>query len=202
MNKTIEDTREIIRDKAEWILKKQKEYNSSISEILEPTFNKNSTLPYLGKNYPLIINMNEWRNALVFDSRKFIVDITSFRIDNEAKSLIRQLYEDWEMEMAYSILRTRVKEFSQRLNIVAPKIFLKKNLKSRWASLTRKKSINFNTNLIKAPQDVIDYIVLHEICHLKIKGHSHHYWDLVYRYMPNYQEKVNWLNINGKLMII
>jgi predicted metal-dependent hydrolase len=56
-------------------------------------------------------------------------------------------------------------------------------------------------HLIKAPQEVIDYIVLHEVCHLKIKGNSHHYWDLVYRYMPNYQEKINWLNVNGKVLI-
>jgi predicted metal-dependent hydrolase len=53
----------------------------------------------------------------------------------------------------------------------------------------------------KAPQDVIDYIVLHELCHLKIKGHSHHYWNLVYRYMPNYQDKIEWLSIIGRLLI-
>lgn len=48
----------------------------------------------------------------------------------------------------------------------------------------------------------IIYIILHEVCHLKIKGHSHHYWDLVYRYMPDYQDKIDWLKINGIMINI
>ena len=129
------------------------------------------------------------------------MNIPTYRIDDEAKSLIRQLYEEWEIGTAYPILKTRVEKFSQKLNADVSKIFLKRNLKSRWASLTREESINFNMNLIKAPQDVIDYIVLHEICHLKIKGHSHHYWDLVYRYMPDYQNKIDWLSVNGRMLV-
>lgn len=52
-----------------------------------------------------------------------------------------------------------------------------------------------------APEDVIDYIILHELCHLKIKEHCHHYWNLVRSYVPNYQEKIHWLNINGAVLI-
>ncbi|MFL6396409.1 MAG: M48 family metallopeptidase [Nitrososphaeraceae archaeon] len=55
--------------------------------------------------------------------------------------------------------------------------------------------------MAKAPQDVLDYIILHELCHLKIKEHSHHYWDYVRRYMPNYQEKIEWLKISGNHLI-
>ena len=47
-----------------------------------------------------------------------------------------------------------------------------------------------NVNLLKAPEDVVDYIILHELCHLKVKEHSHHYWDYVRRYIPNYQKKI------------
>ena len=43
---------------------------------------------------------------------------------------------------------------------------------------------------MKAPEDVIDYVVLHELCHLKIKEHSHHYWDMLHKFMPNYYDKV------------
>jgi predicted metal-dependent hydrolase len=201
LNKTIEDTRKIIRDKAKWILRKQKAIKSSIPEIIKPTFDKNSTLPYLGQNYPLIINTKHLRSALAFANGKFSVDITRSRIDDKARLLIRRLYEEWVIEMAYPISKTRVEKFSQKLSVVVPKIILKRNLKSRWASLTKKRSINFNMHLIKAPSDVIDYIVLHELCHLKIKEHSHHYWDLVYKYMPDYRDKIDWLNINGRMLV-
>lgn len=72
-----------------------------------------------------------------------------------------------------------------------------KSLRNRWGSLTSNGNINLNFNLLKAPEDVIDYIVLHELCHLKIKEHSHHYWNLVYKFMPNYHEKIEWLRVNG-----
>ena len=62
-------------------------------------------------------------------------------------------------------------------------------------------SINLNVNLLKAPEDVIDYIILHEICHLKIKEHSHHFWDLIYKFIPNYKDKIDWLNRNGNNLV-
>ena len=68
-------------------------------------------------------------------------------------------------------------------------------------SLTKSGVINLNLNLIKAPEDIIDYIILHELCHLKIKEHSHHYWDLVHRFMPNYKDKIEWLEVNGCKLI-
>jgi predicted metal-dependent hydrolase len=79
--------------------------------------------------------------------------------------------------MAQKILRSRVEIYAQKVGVNIQKIF-KNSLKSRWASLTKNGSIHFNVHLMRAPQDVVDYIVLHEVCHLKIKGHSHHYWDL------------------------
>lgn len=129
------------------------------------------------------------------------MDITSPKIYESARLQIKHLYEEWIVKTAYSILKPKVKTYAQKLGVDAPETLVKSNLKSRWASLTRKGSINFNLHLIKAPQEVIDYIALHEICHLKIKGHSYHYWDLVYRYMPNYQEKIDWLSVNGKWLI-
>jgi len=44
-------------------------------------------------------------------------------------------------------------------------------------------------------------IILHELCHPKIKEHSHHYWDLVQKYMPDYQEKIDWLKVNGTVLV-
>ena len=61
--------------------------------------------------------------------------------------------------------------------------------------------LNLNLNLAKAPEDVIDYIILHELCHLKIKEHSHHYWDQVRKFMPDYHDKIEWLNVNGSNLL-
>jgi len=76
-----------------------------------------------------------------------------------------------------------------------------KNLRNRWGSHTKSGAIHLNLNLIKAPEDVINYIILHELCHLKVKDHTHHYWDLLHRYMPSYYDKVKWLNVNGSNLL-
>ena len=100
------------------------------------------------------------------------------------------------IEKAQGIFEDKVEKYSKRIGVRVKRITIK-NLRNRWKSLTKSSIINLNVNMIKAPEDVIDYIIVYELCHLKIKEHSHHYWDLVHRFMPNYQDKIEWLKANG-----
>jgi len=74
-------------------------------------------------------------------------------------------------------------------------------MKGRWGGITKHAGINLNSNLIKAPEDVIDYIIIHELCHFKIKGHSHHFWELLKSYYPRYEDAVKWLDTNSSAMV-
>ena len=76
-----------------------------------------------------------------------------------------------------------------------------KYLRNRWGSLTKDEVINLNVNLLKAPEDIIEYVILHESCHLGIQEHSHHHWDMLHKYMPNYQDKIQWLIVNGSNLL-
>ena len=104
------------------------------------------------------------------------------------------------MEKAHTAFDENVKQYSIQLE-VQPRQVIIKNLKSRWGSATKDKVINLNVNLLKAPVDVIGYVVLHELCHLKIKAHSHHFWDLLRKFMPHYHDKINWLKVNEATLI-
>ena len=90
--------------------------------------------------------------------------------------------------------------YCAELCIKPPQVIIK-NLKNRWGSATKDNVINLNVNLLKAPEKVIEYIILHELCHLKIKEHSHHFWDMLHKFMPDYQVKVEWLRINGNRLV-
>jgi predicted metal-dependent hydrolase len=57
-----------------------------------------------------------------------------------------------------------------------------------------------NLNLVKAPDEVIDYVIL-RVCHFKIKGHSYKFWRLVFGYMPDYKQKMDWLEVNSKNLV-
>ena len=109
---------------------------------------------------------------------------------------IKKLYENWLIEKAQSLFEDKIEKYSKKLGVRVKRIAIK-DLRNRWESLTKTGVINFNVNLLKAPDDIINYIVLHELCHLRFKEHSHHYWDLVHRFMPNYQDKIEWLKVNG-----
>ena len=70
---------------------------------------------------------------------------------------------------------------------------------SKWGSCADDGSMNFSTRLLFAPQDVIDYVIIHELAHLVEMNHTNQYWDLVDHAMPDYLEKEHWLKVNGHL---
>lgn len=187
----------IVLDKADWILRKQKEYRETIPQIIKPSFVENSTLPYLGRNYPLIILKEQEKTNIDLVDERFIINIKSSK---GSSKLVKTLYENWLMDNAHHILKDKIEVYSHKLGVMTTRTSIK-SLKNRWGSLTKDGVINININLLKAPEDVIDYMILHELCHLKIKEHSHHYWDLVRIHMPNYQQKIEWLKVNGYNLI-
>jgi len=147
----------------------------------------------------LVIKKNKkLENRLQLINGEFVAIIKSFKNSNR---LIKKIYENWLSDKAQIILKEKVEECSQKTGLGIEKVNIK-NLRKRWGSVTKdKNSINLNANLLKAPDDVIDYIIIHELCHVKINDHSHHYWDLVRKYMPSYQEKIDWLNTNTSILV-
>ena len=97
-------------------------------------------------------------------------------------------------------LEKRAKKLASKIGIKPSKIVVK-SLKDRWGSATQKGVVTLNSNLVKAPKGVIDYIIIHELCHLKIRNHSFRYWNLVRKFMPNYLEKKDWLEKNSKRIL-
>jgi predicted metal-dependent hydrolase len=200
LDKPDQEIRNIVKDKANWILKKQKEYRDMSPEIIKPTFGESSTLPYLGRNYTLKIFNREARNSVSFADGQFTVNIWPSK--DITPQYVEKLYEHWLMKIARPVLKNKVESYLQKLGVTEPKKIILKKLKNRWGSIGKNgDTINLNVNLIKAPEDVLNYIVLHEICHLKIKEHSHHYWELLHKFMPDYEKKANWLNINGSNLL-
>lgn len=193
-----EEIEKIIRSKAEWILKKQQEYKRRPHQVIaRPTFKPDSTLPYLGKNYPLYVMGGRSQDRLRFVNGEFLLTAKS---KSPPEKVARKLYQEWLMKSAMPVMRESVKFYANRLG-VKPQGIAVKDLKGRWGSATRSGTINLNLNLLKAPQDVIDYIVLHELCHFEVKDHSHHFWDLLHKFMPSYERRIEWLRVNASSLL-
>lgn len=97
-------------------------------------------------------------------------------------------------------LQNRTKKLAAKIGVNPTKIVVKK-LKGRWGSSTKNGVINLNIALTKAPPKVVDYIIIHELCHLKVREHSKKYWSLVSKFMPNYNHQKQWLDSNQKFIL-
>lgn len=186
-SKSIQDIEYVVTHKAEWILKKIKENSGEKPEIKNPLYINNTTLPYLGKNILLKI-IKDKNEFLEFSNNKFIIHTN--------KKRIKTIYEEWLFSISTSIFNQFIEKYSILLN-VRPKKIMIKNLKSRWGSATYKGTINLNVHLIKAPPEVIEYIVLHEMGHLIERNHSNRFWKIIKHHMHDYKDKRKWLKING-----
>lgn len=94
----------------------------------------------------------------------------------------------------------RVNHYASKVGVFPHKINIK-NMRTRWGSASKDNVINLNEHLLKAPKGAIDYVILHEICHLKIRNHSHRFWELVQKFMPNYEENRKWLEMNSARIV-
>lgn len=97
-------------------------------------------------------------------------------------------------------LLKQVNSYAGKVGITPSKVNIKK-MRSRWGSASKNNVINLNEHLLKAPKGAIDYVILHEICHLKIRNHSHRFWELVQKFMPNYIENRKWLEVNSARIV-
>ena len=74
--------------------------------------------------------------------------------------------------------------------------------KTRWGSCTAKGNLNFNWRLVMAPEPVLDYVVIHELCHLRYMDHSEHFWNLVAEFCPAYKQYRKWLKEHGESLYL
>lgn len=92
-----------------------------------------------------------------------------------------------QREVARALIHQKLAEHNQHYKQKWEKVFIK-NLKSRWGSCSRKGNLNFHYRIAFLPESLLDYVIVHEICHLKVFNHSREFWDLVAERIPDHRE--------------
>ncbi len=103
-------------------------------------------------------------------------------------------------EEALAEIPPKVQEYAAVLGVSYGRITIR-NQKSRWGSCSAKGNLNFNCLLVKVPEDVRDYVIVHELCHRIEMNHSKKYWKLVESVLPDYRERRKWLKEKGSALI-
>jgi hypothetical protein len=180
------EIKKILNTKISWIFNKQLLLKERKSDI---KLKKNSFL-FLGKSIPFILKTDKNLEKIVYEKNQFVIysKHSSFK-------KIQQMYYDWLEEKYSTFINRKFDLYSKKLQ-VKPKGYKIKNLESKWGSVTDSGNISLNVHLLKTPRKMIDYVILHELVHLRIKGHGHNFWVYLEKFMPDYETRKNWLDVN------
>ena len=115
----------------------------------------------------------------------------------EDEEQVREALKRALSRRALERVRERLEYYAPRLGVTFNRVAIR-DQKSRWGSCSAKQNLNFNWKLIMAPPEVLDYVVIHELCHLIEFNHSPRFWRLVEGQMPEYECWKRWLKEHGR----
>ena len=193
-----EDVIEKVKSRAGWIVSKQYESKFINDTKIEREAVSGESYMYLGRNYSLDIRVDENIDniSVKLFQGKFVVNTYT-----KDEDLIKKAMENWYREKTLAKVKERVSYYSSYFNDEVTTVKVKEQ-KKRWASCTSKNELLFNWRCVMAPVFVLDYIVVHEMCHMEYKNHSKDFWNRVYAVMSDYEVRKLWLRNNGIKMDI
>lgn len=187
-----------VMDSWAWVLEQNEKTQDLRERFPQKKFESGEYFTVLGLEYCLKIEQIKARKPNVHvSSGSLVVELpeklasTPEIMRGSARSIVRNYYE----ELGKKILAERVLIYSQKLQLY-PQSVTYRCQKTRWGSCSPNGNISLNWRLVAAPLEVIDYVVIHELCHLQHHNHSRSFWKLVEKYSPRWKKIRRWLHEN------
>jgi predicted metal-dependent hydrolase len=180
-----DDIRQFVMEKEKWIKRKQAKVRKD--SIRPRAYVDGETFPYLGKDYPLQI-VSSQKPALVLNQ--------SFKLSKGALENAESEFVEWYKKQARDVFPARVSCYAEKHGFEVKKIRIS-SAHTRWGSCSSRGTLSFTWKLVLAPLEVLDYVVVHELCHLHELNHSRMYWALVEDILPDYKAHRDWLKKHG-----
>jgi predicted metal-dependent hydrolase len=190
----VEETfiRELLTKKSSWIGKQRQVLEQ---KTLRNALKNGSTLYFKGKALSLEVEISLKKPAVHLSDNHIYVNLYHTYNDGDLKALLLA----WYRQQATIDLKKRSSFWSNKLAVTIKKITLK-DQKTRWGSCSSLGNINYNWRIIMAPEETIDYLVIHEVAHCIFLDHSSDFWQLVEKHAPAYRSHKKWLKENGALL--
>ena len=186
------DPAKFLQDKKDWVLEKQKQMEDYWARIPEREFEEGETFPYLGESHELKISSEN-----CFD----VVEGQILIPEKKAEKLsIKEAIDELYRKKAREKVKEIIDQYSEKIDTDYDKLFIR-NQKTKWASCSSKNNLNFNWRLMMAPEKVLEYVVVHELLHLKEPNHSKSFWTQLGEIMPDYRERREWLKENSPELV-
>ncbi len=198
---TTEEVEEVIEKKKKWILDKVNGFKEEETPPRDKEFLSGEKLLFKGRRYLL---KTEQRNVkspeLRFKKGVFKLEHPSYRKEQQRREEIRENVLHWYKEKAGNHLTERVNRYIPELGVEPQSIHIR-DLPRNWGKYENG-DIHFNWRLVLAPQRIQDYVIVHELAHLEHQDHSQFFWNTVGSIIPDYEDRREWLRINGNKLNI
>lgn len=192
---------EFLSQKKDWILQHLEKVKSK--QVSQKKYHDGETHLYFGESFPLKItkslSVSKPKLILLYD--KFEALVPKYLEESKIGGHLKDLFTKWYLKQGKKVITQKVDHFSRKLSVSYNKITLKR-VSSIWGSCSRKNNLNFNRKLIMAPHKIVDYVVIHEVCHLVHRHHRKSFWELVATLDPEYKEHVKWLKDNSHILTL
>ncbi|MFH0803010.1 MAG: SprT family zinc-dependent metalloprotease [bacterium] len=198
MRASIGELGRMVREKASWILKKQREFRELEGFKPKREFVSGETFLYLGKSLILKVLPEEGRRSVGLLDGHLLVSSEEKFPESERAEKIRELLTGWYRWQAQAVFSERMQSFSEKF-CFTPAGFKLGNATRRWGSCNGKGEVRVTWQVVMAPMELVDYVIVHELCHLKHCNHSKRFWRLLGSILPDYEERRRRLRKDGPL---
>jgi predicted metal-dependent hydrolase len=198
-----EKIRSLVLKKARWIFNRREQIKRERALHAPKEFKSGESFPYLGRQYHLEVlqTLEEPDNPCHLTKGRIRVKVDARLKNKEAKGAVRDALITWYKNRVKSKIIERLPLLTRQLGRWPASIQIK-DQKCRWGSCSRKGAIHLNWKIIMAPVCVMDYLIVHELCHLIHQNHSAAYWKEVEALVPDYRKMRDWLRIHNFILSI
>ena len=187
-----------VETKANWVRQKLEEQALRRQQVPTPQFCDGARWAFLGKKF--IVNISHGnRKDCTFEDGSLNLCLSS-RSRRTQTEQIRLQMQDWYKQVARDTLTQKSIHVCQRLNTQFRSINLRRT-KTKWGHCTARGELQYNWLIMQAPEDIVDYLVAHECCHLLHLNHGPNFWAQVKDICPDYLEQRQWLKDNGHRLV-
>ena len=182
---------EMLVAKTRWVLDKYDRYVGAVQSAGNGRVRFGDFVPFLGQQVR-IVSCQEIASveSVELQGQTIMVHWGQERLE------LRSLLEHWYRDQAASILERKVREFAAVFGVRYSR-FTIRGQRTRWGSCSHRSTLSFNWRLLMAPEPVVDYVVIHEVAHLKEMNHTKRFWGLVAERCPSWREHKRWLDDHG-----
>lgn len=196
---TERDLDRFVRQKSDWIARKVHAQQQMLARIPEYRYVSGTRLPFMGQQLTLSVTMGSSGRVECIGDRLAVCCSRRSRLEPEAQA--RRLVQQWYREQGLKRLTAKTQTLTRRLGLTCSGVKVRVT-RSKWGHCTRSGEIQYNWQILLAPEAVVDYLVAHEVCHLRHMNHSRAFWQLVEQVCPDYPRQRDWLKANGRCLVL